>query len=82
MLGLGVAIRITAFEWALLVLSISVVWVSEALNTSIEFLADELTLEWRERIKFAKDIAAFAVLAGSIGAVAIGLLVFIPHLIR
>ena len=61
-LALGVAVRITTLEWALIILSIAIVWLSEAMNTAIEYLADEVSLEWRERIKHAKDIAAFSVL--------------------
>jgi diacylglycerol kinase len=72
--------HVTAVEWALLILSISGVWATEAINTGIEFLADEVSLEWRERIKHAKDISAFAVLAVSLGAAAIGAIVFLPYL--
>jgi diacylglycerol kinase len=54
----------------------------EALNTAIELLADEVSLEQRARIGRVKDVAACAVLASALAAVAIGLLVFWPHLFR
>lgn len=73
---------VTAIEWALLVLCAMLVWVAEALNTSIEFLANEVSLEWRERIKHAKDIAAFAVLCAAIGAAIVGSLVLLPYLLK
>ena len=76
---LGFAYRISALEWALIVFSIFIVWLVEAVNTAIEFLADEISLEWRERIKHAKDIAAFSVLAAAIGAATIGVLVFAQY---
>ena len=79
--ALGFLCRITPLEWALIVFSIAIVWLSEAMNTALEFLADEVSLEWRERIKHAKDIAAFAVLAAALGAAPIGVLVFAPYLI-
>ena len=63
-------------------LAIGLVWAMEALNTAIELLADEVSLEQRARIGRAKDVAAFAVLAAALAAVAIGLLVFWPHLFR
>jgi diacylglycerol kinase len=73
-------LQVTAIEWALLILSLMAVWVTEAINTSIEFLADEVSQEWRERIKHAKDIAAFAVLSAAIGAAAVGAVVLLPYL--
>lgn len=78
-LVLGLVCRVTALEWALLVFSMAIVWLAEAVNTAIEFLADEISLERRERIKHAKDIAAFGVLAAALGAAIIGALVFIPY---
>ena len=78
-LGLGAAFRISTVEWALVVLAVAMVWLSEAMNTAIEFLSDEVSLEWRERIKHAKDVAAFAVLAAAIAAATIGVLVFSPY---
>ena len=81
-LVLGLACRVSRQDWALLALAIGLVWAREALNTAIELLADEVSLEQRARIGRAKDVAAFAVLAAALAAVAIGLLVFWPHLFR
>ena len=78
---MGLFYRVDRLEWALLLLAMGLVWVAEALNTAVEFLADELSLEWRERIKHAKDIAAFAVLVAAIIAMAVGMLVFVPRLL-
>jgi diacylglycerol kinase len=74
--------RVTTIEWALLILCVMTVWVAEAINTAIEFLADEVSLEWRERIKHAKDIAAFAVVCAAIGSVTVGAIVFGPYFFR
>lgn len=76
----GIVLHVSLTDWALLIVAIALVWIAEALNTAIEFLADEVTLERRERIRFAKDIAAFAVLVSAIAALAIGAIVFLPHL--
>ena len=81
-LVLGLACRVSRQDWALLALAIGLVWAMEALNTAIELLADEVSLEQRQRLGRAKDVAAFAVLAAALAAVAIGLLVFWPHLFR
>ena len=75
----GFTVRISNIEWALISLAIALVWMAEALNTAIEFLADEITEERRERIKKAKDVAAFGVLVSALVAATIGLIVFLPY---
>jgi diacylglycerol kinase len=75
----GMAFKLSINEWALLIIAISMVWMAEAFNTAIEFLADEVTLEFSEKIKKAKDVAAFAVLVSAMGASIIGILVFWPY---
>jgi diacylglycerol kinase (ATP) len=77
----GAILGISGIEWALISLAIGIVWMAEALNTAIEMLADELTLDRLPRIKFAKDVAAFGVLAAALAATAVGLLVFVPHIL-
>jgi diacylglycerol kinase (ATP) len=71
--------RLSWVEWAALVLAIGLVWVAEALNSAVEFLADEVSLEKRERIGRAKDAGAGAVLLASISAAVVGLIIFVPH---
>jgi len=80
--GAGGYWRVSAIEWALLAGAAGMVWVAEALNTALEFLADEVSLERRERIKRAKDVAAFGVLAASAAAVVIGFAVFGPRILQ
>jgi diacylglycerol kinase (ATP) len=67
-------------EWALVCIAIALVWVAEALNTAVEFLADAAVPDPHSLIKHAKDLAAGAVLLASIGAAAIGAIVFLPYL--
>ena len=76
----ALVVRVSPLEWTLLVLAIGMVWAMEALNTAIELLADEISLEQRPRIGQAKDVAAFGVLASAIAAVLIGLFIFLPRL--
>ncbi len=77
----GLVLGVSRLEWAVLILAMGLVWAMEAVNTAVELLADEVSLDQRERIGKAKDVAAFGVLAAAIAAVLIGLLVFIPHLV-
>lgn len=76
----GLVVRVAPLEWALLAAAIGMVWAMEALNTAVELLADEISLERRPRLGRAKDVAAFGVLAAAIAAVLIGCFVFLPHL--
>ncbi|ATC64257.1 diacylglycerol kinase [Nibricoccus aquaticus] len=72
----GAVWRISPGEWALVAVACGLVWMAEAFNTALEFLADEVSLERREGIKRAKDVAAFAVLVAAGAAVGIGAVVF------
>jgi len=77
----GAICRVSRQEWALLVFAIALVWMAEALNTAIEFLADEVSMERRDRIGKAKDVGAFGVLVAAIAAFVIGAIVFLPHIV-
>jgi len=76
----GVTLDLTSLDWTLLAIAATVVWVAEALNTALEALSDAAVPEHSPHIAVAKDVAAGAVLLASLGAVAVGLLVFLPHL--
>lgn len=78
--GAGLYFGLSLAEWCWLVLAMTLVWMAEALNTALEFLADAVTQEFHPLILQAKDVAAAAVLIAAIGALVIGLLVFGPHL--
>ncbi len=79
-LGFYEALSLT--EWGAIVLAIALVWVTEAVNTAIEFLADEVSLERRDRIGWAKDVGAGAVLLAALASVVLGALVFVPHFLK
>jgi diacylglycerol kinase (ATP) len=75
----GVIFGITVTEWCVLVLAIVSVWVAEALNTAFEFLCDVASPEFHPLVKKSKDVAAGAVLLSAIGAVVLGMIVFVPY---
>jgi diacylglycerol kinase (ATP) len=79
-LALGAWCGLQRGEWALVILAIALVWVAEALNTAVEFLADAAVPDPHSLIKHAKDVAAGAVLLAAVGAAAIGVIVFLPYL--
>ena len=78
----GFVLGITPLEWCAVVLAMALVWTAEALNTALEFLADEVSLAPRKCIGRAKDLGAGAVLLSSIGAAAVGAIVFLPRLLN
>ena len=77
---LGSFFSINRIEWALIIIVIGMVWLAEAFNTAIEFLADEVTKERRDLIGKAKDVAACGVLSASITALLAGIALFWPYL--
>jgi diacylglycerol kinase len=79
---LGVALHLEPIDWAILALTIGFVFVSELLNTVVETVIDLVTEEYHPLAKQAKDVAAGAVLASSITAVVVGLLILGPPLLR
>ena len=78
----GILVGLRRWEWVAIMLCIGMVWMAEALNTALEFLADEVSLEQRERIGKAKDVAAGGVLIVAMISVVIAALVFWNHLAR
>jgi undecaprenol kinase len=76
----GFILQLNRFEWLWLFLASAIVLALEAMNTSIELLADVYTLEFNAKIKQVKDIAAGAVLIASVFAFIVGLIIFMPHL--
>ncbi len=78
---LGLALELQPGQWAVIILTIGFVIVSELFNTVVESLVDLVTAEQHPLAKQAKDIAAAAVLTSAIVAVAVGLLVLGPPLL-
>ena len=68
-------------EWVAIVFAIGSVFAAEAVNSSIEALADLVSPGYNEAIKRTKDLAAGAVLILAIAAAVVGCLIFIPKLL-
>lgn len=81
-IGLGFWLGISAWEWCAVLMACGAVWAAELLNTAIERLADRVTLERDEIIRDVKDAAAGAVLVMSIAAAGLGMIIFLPKLLR
>jgi diacylglycerol kinase len=79
-LALGIALHISAVEFALVFVAIAGVMIAEMFNTVIELCVDLASPSYHPLAKIAKDVAAGAVLLSAIMAVIIALFVFGPHL--
>ncbi|MBA2510359.1 MAG: diacylglycerol kinase [Rubrobacter sp.] len=79
-LVLSLLVGVSELELAVLVLTILMVFVTEMLNTAMEFVVDLVTTEYHPLAKLAKDVSAGAVLVSSVGAVLVGYLVLADDL--
>jgi len=80
--GCGWWLGLSAMEWVAISLCIGGVFVAEAVNSAVETLADRVTGERDEAVKHAKDLAAGAVLLMALTDVVVGLIVFLPKIMR
>ncbi len=78
----GAILRISLTSWAIIILTIALVWIVEALNTVFERLFDLLDGSYNPIVKIGKDVSAAAVLISAIASIAIALIVFIPRIIE
>jgi diacylglycerol kinase len=79
-LVMGLALRISLDQWAILFVMIALVFFAELVNTALEAIVDKVSPEIHPLAKVAKDCTAGAVLVTAIGAIIVGLLIFGPKL--
>ncbi|MCS7304627.1 MAG: diacylglycerol kinase family protein [Thermoguttaceae bacterium] len=78
----GWVFQVDRIEWCLLVLCIATVLTTEMLNSALEWVVRSLPERDDPHLGQALDIGSAAVLIISIGSVIVGLLVFVPHLLK
>lgn len=71
---------VTAFEWAVLILSVGMVWMAEFINTAIETAVDLATADFHPNAKIGKDVGAAAVLIAASASAGIGIIILGPPL--
>ena len=76
----GFIFKISAMEWIICLLLFAIVISLELINTAIETTVDIAMPDINEKAKYAKDIAAGAVLFSAIISVIIGLMIFLPKI--
>ncbi|MBL7826332.1 MAG: diacylglycerol kinase family protein [Saprospiraceae bacterium] len=77
-LGAGYYFQISRMEWLAVCICIVTVISLEAVNTALEHLTDLVSPDFHPLAGKVKDVAAAAVLIAAIGAVAVGLIIFLP----
>ena len=77
---LGLWLGLPARDWAVLVLTIAMVFTAEFINTAIEAVVDLASPSHHPLAKVGKDVGAAAVLVAALSAILIGLLILGPPL--
>lgn len=73
-------LRLSPRDWAVLLLTIALVWTAEFINTALEAVVDLASPQHHPLAKVGKDVGAAAVLIAALTSVLTGLLVLGPPL--
>jgi len=79
---LGIYLKLSAMELAVLCITVTLVFIAEIFNTAIELLIDISVRKYHTLVKLIKDIAAAVVLITSLNAVAVGYILFFRKIFR
>lgn len=78
---LAFLLELSLQAWAILILTVAMVWTAEFINTALEIVVDLASPDLHPLARVGKDVGAAAVLIAAISAVIIGLLVLGPPLL-
>lgn len=76
----GIGLKIEQWQWIICLILFGIVIALELVNTAIEAVVDLCSPDFHPLAKYAKDVAAGAVLVMSIFSALIGLIIFIPKI--
>ena len=79
-IALGAWLELGPGDWAILVLTIAMVFTAEFINTAIEAVVDLASPVQHPLAKVGKDVGAGAVLVAALAAIVVGLLILGPPL--
>jgi len=79
---LMIVLDLNAIEKSILLLMILVVLSLELINSQIEKFLDFIQPDHHLKVKIIKDFSAGAVLLSAIGSIVIGILIFLPYIIK
>lgn len=75
-------LRLSLRDWAVLFMTIAMVWTAEFINTALEAVVDLASPQHHPLAKVGKDVGAAAVLVAAMAAILVGLLILGPPLIQ
>lgn len=78
--GLGLFFKLDRSEWLWIVIAVVMVFSAELMNTALEVLVNLVSPQQHPKAGAIKDLAAGAVLITAVGALIIGLFIFLPKL--
>lgn len=76
----GLWVGLPPRDWAVIVLTVALVFTTEFINTSIEAIVDLASPDNHPLAKIGKDVGAAAVLVSALAAILVGLLILGPPL--
>lgn len=78
----SIMFHVNPFEMGILGVMILLVICTEMINTSIEEMVNFVTAQHQREAKIAKDVSAGMVLVAALGSIIVGVLIFLPHILR
>ncbi len=80
-IALGLILKISHMQWAIVLVTLAVILAFELVNTAMEACVDMVTLEYNELARIAKDCCSGATFVVSVtGAIAL-CIIFIPKIL-
>ncbi len=80
-IGLMTYLGVSFIEKTVIILTITVVFSLELINSQVEKTLDIVKPEFSEKVREIKDISAAAVLVAGIGAMLVGIVIFLPYIL-
>lgn len=79
---IGIWLELILRDWAILIVTIAMVWMAEFLNTALEIVVDLASPDLHPLARAGKDVGAASVLIAAASAVIIGVFILGPPLIE
>jgi diacylglycerol kinase len=79
---LALWLHLSMRDWALLLVTIALVWTAEFINTALEAVVDLASPQEHPLAKVGKDVGAAAVLIAALTSILVGLLILGPPLLE
>lgn len=79
---LAIFLGLTNVEFAILLITITIVLILELVNTVVEKIVDVISPEISQEAKIIKDLSAGIVLISALSAIVVGVILFLPKILQ